>query len=44
MIMKQVMEQTQGSYAGNGPDKYINEFFLQDFVSSPRYRHDTVLA
>ena len=42
--MKKIMEQTEGSYAREGPERYINDFFVQDFVSSPRYRHDTTLA
>ena len=38
------MEQTHGSYTRDGPDKYISQFFEDDFISSPRYRHDQRLA
>eukprot|EP00354_Favella_ehrenbergii_P005847 CAMPEP_0170473080 /NCGR_PEP_ID=MMETSP0123-20130129/15036_1 /TAXON_ID=182087 /ORGANISM="Favella ehrenbergii, Strain Fehren 1" /LENGTH=78 /DNA_ID=CAMNT_0010741843 /DNA_START=535 /DNA_END=771 /DNA_ORIENTATION=- len=42
--MERIMEQTQGSFSRDGPDKYINEFFKDDFISSPKYRHDMRLA
>lgn len=38
------MEQTQGSFTKNGPERYIKDFFTSDFISSPRYRHDEQAA
>jgi len=34
------MEQTQGSFSKEGPDRYINDFFVADVISSPKYRLD----
>ena len=38
------MDQTQGSFNKNGPERYINDFFISDFISSPRYRQDEQAA
>ena len=38
------MDQTQGSFRKNGTESYINDFFVADIVSSPRYRQDEQAA
>ena len=39
-IMEKLMEQTQGSFSKAGAEKYISQFFEEDYTTSPRYRHD----
>lgn len=38
-VIQKIMDQTQGSFVRDGgSDRYIQDFFKQDIVSSPRYR------
>ena len=39
-IMEKLTEQTQGSFSKAGAEKYISQFFEEDYTTSPRYRHD----
>ena len=42
--MAKLMEQSWGAHAKEGPDKYINDFFTQDVMFSPKYREDEKAA
>ena len=43
-IMQKLMEQTQGSFSKDGPQRYIEDFFKEDIISSPKYRQDEAQA
>lgn len=43
-IMQNLMNQTQGSFVKDGPERYIKDFFVDDMISSPRFKQDEAVA